>query len=405
MAKWDASGAAFSSLLFGVNVAGYVASEKGVGEAIRSTVRALDAEGIPHVINPVTDSRSRNIDNRYSDLREDNPYGVNLVHVNAELVPAFLALRGPEYFRDRYNIGCWTWELSQFPEEWLRSFEPFNEIWTPSTFVADSVARLSPIPVVRVPYSLDLRSNRRGGDVSRLMPPGWFVFFFAFDFDSVFERKNPLGIVRAFRRAFSPKDRILLIVKSSHAELCPDEWRLLQAAAEDVNIRILDAVLSRPELDALMMRCDCYVSLHRSEGFGFTMAEAMSFGKPVIATAYSANMDFMTPANSFLVRYRPAQIDRDHGPYRKGWTWADPDLEHAAELMRLVYEDQDMARGIGERARTDVSEALHPAAVGRLIQERLVRIARTRGSDTNILPESRGELVARSKGNVSGAMG
>jgi glycosyltransferase involved in cell wall biosynthesis len=227
------------------------------------------------------------------------------------------------------------------------------------------------------------------------MPPGWFVFFFTFDFDSVFERKNPLGIIRAFRGAFSPKDRVLLVIKSSHADLCPDESKLLQATAEDANIRILDAVISRPELDALMMRCDCYVSLHRSEGFGLTMAEAMSFGKPVIATAYSANMDFMTPANSFLVRFRLAQIDQDHGPYRKGWTWADPDSEHAAELMRLVYEDQDMARGIGERAKADVSEALHPEAVGRLIRERLVRVARARGTDTNTLPESRGELVAR----------
>src|SRR5262249_34531689 len=152
--------------------------------------------------------------------------------------------------------------------------DPFNEIWAPSSFAADSVARLSPIPVVRVPHALDLRSDRDGGDVSRLMPPGWFVFFFTFDFDSVFERKIPLGIIRAFRDSLSLKDRVLLVIKSSHADLCPDESRLLQAPTDGANIRILDAVLSRPELDALMMRCDCYVSLHRSEGFGLTIAEA-----------------------------------------------------------------------------------------------------------------------------------
>jgi glycosyltransferase involved in cell wall biosynthesis len=208
------------------------------------------------------------------------------------------------------------------------------------------------------------------------MPPGWFVFFFTFDFQSLFERKNPLGVICAFRKAFNPTERVLLVIKSSHGDSCPDELSRLQAAAEGANIRILDAVLERRELDALMMRCDCYVSLHRSEGFGLTMAEAMGFGKSVIATAYSANMDFMTPANGFLVRYRLTQIDCDHGPYRKGWTWADPDLEHAAELMRLVYEDQEMARGIGERAKADVGEALHPGSVGRLIRERLERIAR-----------------------------
>jgi glycosyltransferase involved in cell wall biosynthesis len=141
--------------------------------------------------------------------------------------------------------------------------------------------------------------------------------------------------------------------------------------AEGANIRILDAVLERYELDALMMRCDCYVSLHRSEGFGHDEAEAMGFGKCVIAIAYSANMDFMTAANGFLIRYRPIQIDRDQGPYRKGWTWADSDLEHAPELMRLVYEDQE----IGERAREDVGWALHPRSVGRLIRECLEEVA------------------------------
>src|SRR5262249_37836419 len=150
-------------LALGVNLTGYIATEKGAGEAIRSSLRALEAEGIPYVINPVTDGGSKNIDNRYSNLADANPYWVNLVQVNADLVPPLLAQRKPAYFRNRYNIGYWNWELSHFPEEWLQSFDAFDEIWTPSSFVLDSVARLSPIPVVRVPYSLDLSSNRQGG--------------------------------------------------------------------------------------------------------------------------------------------------------------------------------------------------------------------------------------------------
>ena len=110
----------------------------------------------------------------------------------------------------------------------------------------------------------------------------------------------------------------------------------LQEAAAGANVRILDQVLSRADIDALLELSDCYVSLHRSEGFGLTIAEAMSLAKPVIATAYSGNMDFMTLSNSFPVNYRLTAIERDYGPYRQGWPWADPDLEHAAALMRHV---------------------------------------------------------------------
>jgi glycosyltransferase involved in cell wall biosynthesis len=152
----------------------------------------------------------------------------------------------------------------------------------------------------------------------------------------------------------------------------------MQAAAKGANISVVDAVISRAEVNALYRLCDCYVSLHRSEGFGLTIVEAMAAGKPVIATAYSGNMDFMTPHNSFPVRYNLTEIERDHGPYRKGWHWAEPDLDHAVELMRHTYESRDDSAAIGERARKDVLGQLHPGVIGEKMKRRLTEIAEGR---------------------------
>jgi glycosyltransferase involved in cell wall biosynthesis len=133
----------------------------------------------------------------------------------------------------------------------------------------------------------------------------------------------------------------------------------------------MDAVLPRRATHSLMSVADCYVSLHRSEGFGLTMAEAMYCGKPVIATAYSGNVDFMTHENSFLIPYRLIEIDRDHGPYKAGYEWADPDVDRAVEVMRYVEKNRAAAAAVGERGRAHVSANLAPAAIGEQLRKRL----------------------------------
>jgi Glycosyl transferases group 1 len=362
---------------FGVNVAGYFDSEKGVGEAGRSAARALEVSSMPYVLNNVIDSGSVNIYSTGFSFTDDNPYNVNLIHVNADQVPLFAAAKGDEYFQDRCNIGYWFWELSQFPQEWYSSFQLFDEIWVASSFIQDSLARVSPVPVVRMPLALppvppidhDLNRSDFG------LPIGIFIFLFMFDFASVFERKNPLGLIKAFTMAFGDQSNVLLLIKVLHAGSYPSELDVLKAACSTSNVRILDRVLSRPEINTLISISDCFVSLHRSEGFGFSIAEAMLLEKPVIVTAYSANMDFTTPANSFLVKYKLTEIDRDYGPYRKGWVWADPDLDHAAELMRYAYENRDVCIETGRRARKEILQLFHPTVAGKQMQERLRRLA------------------------------
>jgi GT2 family glycosyltransferase/glycosyltransferase involved in cell wall biosynthesis len=359
----------------GVNVAGYFASEKGVGEAVRADIRALAASGIPYVLNNFTDPGSHNQETEISGFSTENPYPVNLIHVNADAMPAFVRRMGDCYLAGHYNIGFWAWELSQFPSCWNSSFEYLDEIWVPSHFVRAAIQRKTSLPVVTIPHCLtSAPMAQRKGRKEFDLPLGTFLFLFVFDFHSYSERKNPLGLIRAFKEAFTDRDDVLLLLKSSHG--CGSELlTTLEHAARGARIRILDCVLPRRDMNALMSLADCYVSLHRSEGFGLTMAEAMAIGKPVIATEYSANLDFMTRENSFLVPSELVEIRQDVGPYSKGCVWAEPNLSEASRLMRYVFENRKVAEAVGQRAQADVLSQLNPKAIGEIIRNRLSEIA------------------------------
>ncbi|MGA8876898.1 MAG: glycosyltransferase, partial [Candidatus Korobacteraceae bacterium] len=164
---------------------------------------------------------------------------------------------------------------------------------------------------------------------------------------------------------------VQLLIKSSHSAQHKDELALLQDAVSGTNVKILDTVLTREAKQQLMKTADCYVSLHRSEGFGLTLAEAMMCGKPVIATAYSGNVDFMSDSDSFLVPYRMVAIDRTHGPYKAGYQWADPDLDYAVDFMRYVESHREAAASLGLRAKAKVSDILNPATIGAAVRQRL----------------------------------
>ncbi len=363
---------------FGINVMGYFQSEKGVGEHARSTVRALKGAGIPHVLNNCVDLGSSNVDLTCTDFTGQNPYPVNLIVLNADAGPS-LAHDMPGYLKGRYNIGYWNWELERFPEEWRGAFQYFDEIWALSTFTRDSIARVSPIPVLTIPTAIVV-PPARPSSISRQrlrVRPHAFLFLFAFDFHSHLARKNPLAVIEAFRRAFPSRRDVALVLKTSRSQAAPLEFsEVLLACQGQPNIHIVREVLSRTEMYDLLRLCDAYVGLHRSEGFGLPLAEAMALGKPVIATGYSANVDFMNESNSYPVRYRMVAIEEDHGPYRKGAEWADPDVEHAAEQLRRVVEEPEAARAVAERARADMARLFSPQAVGQQMRDRLNAIVR-----------------------------
>jgi glycosyltransferase involved in cell wall biosynthesis len=377
---------------FGVNLTGYFESEKGVGEAARAVLRALGAAGIPYVLNNVRDVGSQNEDSRYSRFNDANPYAVNIFTINADAVPHVLPGL-PEYLAGRYNVGIWNWELSEFPECWDGSFDFFDEIWAPSTFCQRSFAGRSPIPVHYVPYSIcpaEREPPVEGRDFFGL-PEGVFVFLFTFDCHSYVERKNPQGALEAFVRAFGDRRDVMLVLKAMHAKDGGSDYASLRDACECLpNVRLLDQIYTRAQAQALMMLCDAYVSLHRAEGFGLTIAEAMAMGKPVVATGYSANADWMTVVNSRPVRYRLRALDHDVGPYRRGALWAEPDVEDAARQMFRLVEDRELAARVGARGRQDITRLLAPARVGELIYSRLASLVAGAAGGATILTLRRG---------------
>jgi glycosyltransferase involved in cell wall biosynthesis len=358
----------------GVNVSGYLDTESGMGEAARASIRSFEAAGIPVALNNVP-SKLRKLDATYAAAFVDrNPHPFNLVHLNADNMGWFAEGRGRHYFQDRYTIGYWFWELSAFREEWIPFFDYVDEVWAASEFVRDAFASSSPVPVVRMPLPVVLPPVPPLGRAHFGLPERAAMFLYIFDVSSQMERKNPQGAIDAFRRAGFGPDEAVLVLKFTNAEYDRAAVRRLRERAEGLNVRFLDGYMDRAEVCALMAAADCYLSTHRSEGFGLTILESMRLGKPAIATAYSGNLDFMTAPNSFPLAYRLTTLDQDYGPYMRGASWADPDLDDAARLMRLVVEHPEEGRARGALAQEEVRRERDPAVTGAIVRQRLEAI-------------------------------
>jgi glycosyltransferase involved in cell wall biosynthesis/2-polyprenyl-3-methyl-5-hydroxy-6-metoxy-1,4-benzoquinol methylase len=364
----------------GLNIAGYFRAELGIGEAARLLVSAVEAAGIPYsTITTNTGALSRQAHEFGAHPEGVAPYDVNLVCVNADMTPRFARDMGPEFYEGRHTVGYWFWEVERFPSRLHAAFDAVDEVWTATDFVADTLRQAGRKPVFTVPVPLTGARKSPPMTRDRLGLPDRFLFLFSFDFLSIFERKNPLAVVRAFARAFDPDSGPVLLIKTINGHIRLGDLERLRAEIGDrPDVRLLDAYYTAADRDALVASCDCYVSLHRSEGLGLTMAEAMAAGKPVIATGYSGNMQFMTAANSYPVDYVLAPVPANCDPYPEGAAWADPDLEHAARLMRGVYTQPQEAAARGRRARVEIAERHGVEASASAIAQRLEAIRRDR---------------------------
>jgi GT2 family glycosyltransferase/glycosyltransferase involved in cell wall biosynthesis len=355
----------------GVNVYGYAFAESGTGQIVRAVVAALAAEGIPYAVVPFTRTISRQ-QHLFLDLGAAAPsFDTNLICVNADQLPQFFESMRGQLLPTARNIGLWAWEVEDFPSALAGSERYLDEVWGISSFTAAALARTLTKPVRAFPLPVVVPEVHRRTRADLGMPEG-FLFLFCFDYDSVFRRKNPLAAVAAFRQAFpDPIDAragVVLYIKTTNAERHAAEDEALRAAvAGCANIVIRDAYVTSDDYFSMLDACDCYVSLHRSEGFGLTVAEAMALGKPVISTAYSATLEFANESNSFPVPARIVDVGDDAPPYPAQSGWADPDVSAAAEQMMRVYTDRGAAAAVGARARADM-DALHgPPARGPLL--------------------------------------
>jgi hypothetical protein len=364
-----------------VRLTGYLGHTLGLGAAARGYVEALGAVGVPvstvtvplhHLALPVAleDAYGRHT---FEDLVHEGGHGFEIVAVNADELPSFVERLGEDYFEGP-RIGIWGWETNSVPLRWQRAFALVDEIWVYSRFMAENIGAVAPVPVVALPPPVERPAT--AAVPLRLGLPDGFLFLFAFDYLSTVQRKNPVGLIEAFKRAFAPGEGPQLLIKTINGPLRPlSEEEVLWAVDGREDIHVVDRSLSGEELNGLMAACDCYVSLHRAEGFGLTLAEAMAIGKPTIATRYSGNVDFMDDANSYLVDYEIGRVGPECEIYPPEGEWAEPSVEHAAELMRRVYEDRDEAARRGARAAADIERRLSRAATGAAMRSRLQELA------------------------------
>jgi glycosyltransferase involved in cell wall biosynthesis len=363
-----------------LNVAGYLNAELGVGEVARQLIAALDVQGVPLLPVGLYAPNSRQGHEFAAPSKLSAPFDVNLICVNADGLPAFAAEAGPGFFEGRFSIGVWWWELSRFPQEDERAFELVDEVWAGTRFVADAVQRVAPVPVYHVPLPVQVQEGIEPDRPRFGLADGEFVFLFSFDYNSVFKRKNPLDLVEAFTRAFAPGDGVRLVVKSINWGRDRDNHDLLRIAAEGhPHVQLIDQYLPAEDNQRLLASCDAYASLHRSEGFGIGMAEAMLRGKPVVATAYGGNTDFLSEETGFPVSYSLVPIGDGAWPYDPRAEWAQPDLDDAVRQLRAVVERPADAMERVRRAREELRSTHSPEAAGERMLSRLEAIHARRG--------------------------
>jgi glycosyltransferase involved in cell wall biosynthesis len=353
---------------FGVNLAGYLTAELGLGEMGRIVHSVLRAADLP-VVSVVEDhsvARSVGTGLAAPDSVGRPRFPVSVVAVNADHTDLVLA-NHPEVAHRRYRIGLWAWELEDFPAAQRTAFGLVDEVWTVSEFARRSIAAHATVPVRVFPVPLTdpgEPSARPNGLSTR--------FLFAFDFNSTGGRKNPWGLVTAFRRAFPGRDDVELVIRANNAHRnTAAAERLRYLIGDDRRIDVRERFLSAAELDDLYASSTAYVSLHRSEGFGLTVAEAMVRGLPVICTDYSSTTEFVPDGVGWRIPYTMTDVGPGWPPYPPESRWADPDLAATVSALRAVADDPAEAARRGAAGRAHILATRSMATATDWVRERV----------------------------------
>lgn len=367
---------AFLALPRGVNLVGDIRMEIGLGQSMRLIANALSLSKYPFgIVNAPLSVEVRRNDHSWDyKLQDGAKYGINLFHINPlELGDIYVSM-GSDMWKNHYNIGFWLWELEDFPADKLSVLKLLDEIWTPSEFTSGCFRKMTDKPVYTVPYYMKAETEPAFDRAYFHLPEDKFLFLIMFDYNSTMLRKNPMGAIEAYKKAFAPDDpHVGLVIKINNpTEEC---LRVLNEALEGYTgvYYILDT-LDKPEVNSLIAAVDVFVSLHRSEGFGLVLAEAMLLGTACVATDWSSNTEFMNADTACMVPCTLRQIAVGEGSYPPGATWAEPDVDAAAGYMKRLKEDAGNYQQITDRARRDVAKLLGREKVVGMMEQRLSEI-------------------------------
>ena len=366
---------------FGVNLIGYAFGELGIGEDVRMAAHACQAAGIPFcVIDFKPGSNVRQEDDSIAQWVTDKPhYGINIVCLTALEHLRLFVMRGAELFHDRYTIGYWPWELHNWPANWEHCFNLIDEAWASSRHIEQAMRRSSQVPVhwmpmaVRLPPEVDLSAPRQRARFG--LPQNKILFVFSFDGNSFISRKNPLGVLEAFQRAFTKADQhVGLVIKCMRPDPHNPLWQQIKVAAHhDARIYVIDAILDKVDVLELYRACDCFVSLHRAEGFGRGIAEALLLGLEVIATDHGGNTDFCRSAGARLIPCTMTPLNVDDYVESSGQLWAEPDIKAATQALAEVADQAYGKKGFYPPEREELlTDLFSPASVGASYHRRLV---------------------------------
>jgi len=306
----------------------------------------------------------------------------NVLCLNPEQLVPYLASDAAPRRHGRVSVAVWTWEVDVLPPGWTEATRAVSEVWACSEFTAGLIRAATGADVVAMPPPLAPSGPARRAPLPA--PPPGFRVLVIFDYLSTIERKNPLGAIAAYRRCFGPRDGAQLVIKTMNGVHRPERRREVEGAADRSDIVLLDGTISGAERDALVASCDCLLSLHRSEGFGLALAEAIAAGKPVVATAYGGNVEFMPPECSYLVRYELTRVGGGCEHYPPEAHWAEPDIDHAAAQLRAVFEGRGGPHRRADDAQRHVLALLAPERIGRLIHDRLCALRELQGAGPGV---------------------
>jgi len=353
---------------WGVNLLGYAKGQFGIGEDVRMAALACRAAGIPFSIYNLQPGREVTQDETAADglIGTGLPHAVNILCTTGIETARLAAVHGRTLFQDRHIIGYWPWELPEWPADWQHAYGLVDEVWASSRYSFTAFAGSSPQPVRHAPMAVDVTPGDGLGRAALGLPEHRFLFAFSFDMLSSLERKNPLACIHAFRRAF-PKgsEPAGLVIKVMRAVAGDPAWEAIRAEIlADPRILVIDRTLSRGGILDLYRSTDVFVSLHRAEGFGRGIAEAMLLGRPVIVTGFSGNLDFTNQATAATVDFRLVPVAPGAYPFGEGQVWADADVDHAAWWMRRLATEPDLRRRLAANGRQMVAESYAPPVVG-----------------------------------------